>query len=90
MNGIMGMTQLALEMASSREQKQYLEIARDSANSLLGLLNDVLDLSRIEAGKRMYAEAVQDSVVPAGPPQRVESVLSTISFFLAGCLNTRC
>jgi signal transduction histidine kinase len=51
MNGIIGMTQLALEMAREPEQKEYLNLAKGSADSLLVLLNDILDLSRIEAGK---------------------------------------
>jgi signal transduction histidine kinase/ligand-binding sensor domain-containing protein/CheY-like chemotaxis protein len=51
MNGIVGMTRLALELAREPEQEQYLRIAQDSAASLMALLNDILDLSRIEAGK---------------------------------------
>ncbi len=51
MNGIIGMTQLALAIARDQEQREYLTLARSSADSLLLLLNDILDLSRIEAGK---------------------------------------
>jgi CheY-like chemotaxis protein len=51
MNGIIGMTHLALELAREPEQKEYLNLAKGSADSLLVLLNDILDLSRIEAGK---------------------------------------
>ena len=51
MNGVIGMTELALSLARDPEQKEYLELARTSALSLLSLLNDILDLSRIEAGK---------------------------------------
>jgi signal transduction histidine kinase/ligand-binding sensor domain-containing protein/CheY-like chemotaxis protein len=51
MNGIIGMTQLALATAENAEQREYLGLARSSADSLLLLLNDILDLSRIEAGK---------------------------------------
>jgi len=51
MNGVLGMTALALEGPLEPEQRQYLELARSSAQSLLGLLNDILDLSKIEAGR---------------------------------------
>jgi two-component system sensor kinase len=51
MNGIMGMTELALTTALSKQQRGYLEVVQQSANSLLGLINDVLDFSKIEAGK---------------------------------------
>jgi signal transduction histidine kinase len=48
MNGIMGMTELALDTPLSAVQRDLLETARKSATSLLGLLNDVLDFSEIE------------------------------------------
>ncbi len=51
MNGILGMTDLALEMAPSAEQRDYLTMAKDSAEALLRLLNDILDFSKVEAGK---------------------------------------
>src|SRR5260370_11114991 len=49
MNGIIGMTELALYTELSPQQRDLLETARGSAESLLHLLNDVLDLSRMEA-----------------------------------------
>jgi PAS domain S-box-containing protein len=69
MNGVLGMTELALGTKLAPEQRGYLDSARMSAQSLLALLNDILDLSKIEAGRleiaaasfeprRMVAEAV--------------------------------
>jgi len=51
LNGIMGMLQLCLETDLNENQREYLDITLDAARRLLGLLNDVLDLSRIDAGK---------------------------------------
>ena len=57
LNGIIGMTELAIATATDQEQRRYLQIARGSADSLLGLLNTVLDFSKIEAGS-LHAEYV--------------------------------
>ncbi len=51
MNGIIGMAQLALETPLSDEQRDYMETIVSSSHVLLSLLNDILDLSKIEAGK---------------------------------------
>src|SRR5205085_11629221 len=51
MNGLLGMTELALGTALTPEQRELLQMARASAEALLGLLNDILDFSKIEAGK---------------------------------------
>lgn len=49
MNGILGMTQLALATSLDGEQLEYLQRTKESAESLLKILNDLLDLSRIDS-----------------------------------------
>ena len=49
MNGIVGMTELAMETSDKDVQKEYLTLARDSANHLLHIINQILDFSKIEA-----------------------------------------
>jgi len=51
MNGIIGMTELALGTTLTDEQRDYLTAVQTSAETLLDLLNDILDLSKIEAGQ---------------------------------------
>ncbi|MFW6351193.1 MAG: PAS domain S-box protein [Bacteroidota bacterium] len=51
MNGIIGMTNLLSNTTLSTEQKDYLETITESSQTLLSLINDILDLSRFESGK---------------------------------------
>jgi PAS domain S-box-containing protein len=51
MNGILGMTELALGTDLSEEQREFLTMVKSSADSLLTVINEVLDFAKIEAGK---------------------------------------
>ena len=51
MNGILGMLELTLRSEIDPRHREYLGLAKSSAESLLRLLNDILDFSKIEAGK---------------------------------------
>jgi len=51
MNGILGMTDLALGTDLTPTQRRYLTLAKQSADNLLTVINDILDISKIEAGK---------------------------------------
>lgn len=72
-NGIIGLTQLVMETPPSFQQRQYLQMLRNSACQLLSPLGEILDLARIEAGQleleqknfslRELVENVSDAVV---------------------------
>lgn len=51
LNGIMGLLQLEQETALNDEQREYVDLALESSRKLMSILNDILDLARIESGK---------------------------------------
>lgn len=82
MNGLLGMIELSLDTPSSAEQKEQLETAQRCALSLLALVNDVLDLSKIESGKMALehinfniASTLEDTLKGYGIKARQKGVL---------------
>ncbi|CEG64414.1 Putative Tco1 HAMP domain related type IA HK [Rhizopus microsporus] len=73
MNGIIGMTSLTLETELTRQQRENLMIVSSLANSLLTIIDDILDISKIEAG-RMTIESIPFSLRSA-----IFSVLKTLA-----------
>jgi len=57
MNAIIGMSHLALQTDLNAKQRNYLEKVESAARHLLGIINDVLDSSKIEAGKMELEQA---------------------------------
>ncbi len=72
-NGVLGMTDLLLDTAQTQQQRQWTETIRTSSESLLRIINDILDLSKIESGKLEFDErpfSLPDCIA------RAESVLA--------------
>ncbi len=74
MNGILGMTELALSTTLSEEQRGFLVTVKSSADRLLTIINEILDYSKMEAGK-----TVLDSVT-FHLPGVVKDVLRSLAF----------
>ncbi|MBN2725697.1 MAG: response regulator [Deltaproteobacteria bacterium] len=73
MNGIIGLSELLLENETSDDKKDYLGMILSSAKSLMNIINDILDVSRIEAGKENLVQVEFD------PRQVITETLSTLS-----------
>ncbi len=76
MNGIIGMTDLSLELASEDEQRGYLDIVKNSSQSLLAIINDILDFSRIESGKFVFDSVIFNITQPINAALRILQVQS--------------
>ena len=73
MNGILGMIELVLQTALTPEQREYASTVKNSALVLLSIINDVLDFSRIEAGKMVL------DPVPFGAEDLLDQAFRTLA-----------
>jgi len=86
MNGILGMTQLCLDTRLTDEQREYMTLVYHSAHTLLHIINDILDYSKIEAGKieldeesfaiRPFLHAVVRPLMPAASEKQIELLIN--------------
>jgi signal transduction histidine kinase/CheY-like chemotaxis protein len=72
LNGVIGMTQLLLDTPLSGEQREYAQVAVSSGRSLLALLSDILDLSKLEA------DSLQCENIEFDLPGIIDSVIDAV------------
>ncbi len=70
MNGVMGTLQLLEDSELNQSQHEYVKIANKSAEALLSILNDILDLSKIEAGKLSF------EIIPFNLPELIQELVT--------------
>jgi len=73
MNAILGFSELMESVVVSKKAKEYLSVIRDSGRSLLDLINDILDLSKIEAGR------IDLNIEPVDLNELIQSVIALIA-----------
>jgi two-component system, sensor histidine kinase and response regulator len=73
MNAVIGMTDLALETDLNTEQREYIEVIRNSGYALLTLINDILDFSKIES-KRLSLDPIEFNL-----PQTIGDTLKSLA-----------
>lgn len=84
-NGVIGMTDLALDSGLTPEQREYLTVVKSSARTLLSLFNDIIDFSQMEAGTLDFEHidfnlpAALDSIIRSQAPAARESKLELSS-----------
>jgi two-component system sensor histidine kinase/response regulator len=72
MNGVLGMMALLEQTRLDADQREYLDTARRSGEALLAIIDDILDLSKLEAGK------VDVEAVPYAPQRAIEDVATLL------------
>ena len=91
LNGVIGMTGLLLDTPLSEQQREYADIARSSGQTLLALINDILDISKIEAGQLelehidFNLSTVIDETLDAIALKASEKGLELLADIEAGC-----
>lgn len=76
LNGVLGVTDLLASTPLSKEQSNYLKIINQSGETLLGVVNNILDLTKLELGQ------VELDIVPFSPKELLETAESSFKYIL--------